>query len=104
MSHSRKNPKDAEKAAIKAASSEIMSIINGDIESGVLSKKWNQEVLKQRTRILGELPGIGPKTAERIMQVAKDIMGLCTMSEHELTKIDGVSSIQAKDLFKFLHG
>jgi len=31
-------------------------------------------------------------------------MGLCTMSEHELTKIDGVSSIQAKDLFKFLHG
>lgn len=104
MAHSRKSPKDAEKSAIKAASSEIMSIINGDIEHGVLSKKWDQEVLKQRTRILGELPGIGPKTAERIMQASKDIMGLCAMSEHELTQIDGVSSIQAKDLFKFLHG
>jgi Fanconi anemia group M protein len=104
MTHSRKIAKDAEKSAIKAASSEIMSIINGDVEHGVLSKKWEQEVLKQRTRILGELPGIGPKTADKIMQVAKDIMGLCTLSEHELTQIDGVSSIQAKDLFKFLHG
>ena len=104
MTHSRKNPKDAEKSAIKAASSEIMSIINGEKESGFLSDKWSQEVLTQRTKILGELPGIGPKTANKIMRVAKDIMGLCAMSEHELTEIVGVSSNQAKDLYKFLHG
>jgi ERCC4-type nuclease len=81
-----------------------MSIINGEKEQGELSQKWTLEVLNQRTKILGELPGIGPKTAERIMSEAKDIMGLCTMSEYELTQIEGVSSIQAKDLFKFLHG
>lgn len=104
MNYSRKSPKDAEKSAVKAASAEIMSIINGEKDHGVLSTKWTEEVLNQRTRILGELPGIGPKTADKIMSVAKDIMGLCTMSEYELTQIKGVSSIQAKDLFKFLHG
>ena len=104
MTHSKRKPADAEKSAIKAASEEIMSIINGQNEQGVLAKKWNEEVLVKRTKIIAELPGIGTVTARKIMAVATDIMGLCKMSEHELTQIDGVSSIQAKDLHKFLHG
>ena len=94
----QKNP------AIKAASAEIMSIIGGQNEEGALSRKWNDEVLEKRVRLIAELPGIGTATAKRIMTVAKDIMGLCALSEHELTQIEGVSSIQAKDLYKFLHG
>tara|TARA_B110001452_G_scaffold250764_1_gene239261 strand:+ start:476 stop:3148 length:2673 start_codon:yes stop_codon:yes gene_type:complete len=104
MNHARKKPMDAEKSVIKAASAEIMSIINGEIDEGNLSKRWSNEVLAQRAKILAELPGIGVTSAKKIMAVAGDIMGLCTMSEQELTQIDGVSSIQAKDLFKFLHG
>ena len=38
------------------------------------------------------------------MDAVKDIMGLCTISEYDLAHIDGVSSIQARDLYKFLHG
>ena len=93
-----------EKSAIKAASAEIMSIIGGQNTDGALSKKWNEEVLAKRAKLIAELPGIGAATAKKIMAVAKDIMGLCTMSEYELTQIDGVSSIQAKGLHKFLHG
>ena len=104
MIHARKKPIDAEKASITAASAEIMSIIKGESEEGVLAKRWDKEVMSQRIRILAELPGIGIKTANRIMETARDIMGLCVMSEDELTRIEGVSSIQAKDLYKFLHG
>ncbi|MBA4695749.1 MAG: hypothetical protein H2066_07860, partial [Candidatus Poseidoniales archaeon] len=104
MVHLRKKTIDTEKSAIKAASAEIMSIINGEMDEGYLSKKWNEEVTSQRVKILSELPGIGKSTANKIMAVAKDIMGLCAMSEYELTNIEGVSSIQAKDLYKFLHG
>ena len=104
IAHARKRTNDAEKSAIKAASAEIMSIIGGQKEEGVLSKKWNDEVLEKRVRLIAELPGIGTTTAKRVMSVAKDIMGLCALSEHELTQIEGVSSIQAKDLYKFLHG
>ena len=104
ITHTRKRTNDAEKSAIKAASAEIMSIIGGQNEEGVLSKKWKDEVLEKRVRLIAELPGIGTTTAKRIMSVAEDIMGLCALSEHELTQIEGVSSIQAKDLYKFLHG
>jgi ERCC4-type nuclease len=104
MTHVRRKPKDAEKSALNAASAEIMSIINGEADEGLLSKRWSNEVLVKRAKILAELPGIGAVTAKKIMAVAGDIMGLCTMSEHELTQINGVSSIQAKELFKFLHG
>ena len=31
-------------------------------------------------------------------------MVLCILSEEKLTQIEGVSSIQAKELYKFLHG
>ena len=104
MNQVRKKPMDAEKSAISAASSEIMSIINGELTEGVLSNKWANEVLAKRAKILADLPGIGVKTAEKIMSVAGDIMGLCLLSEEQLTGIEGVSSIQAKELYKFLHG
>ena len=104
INHSRKKSNDAEKSAIQAASAEIMSIIGGENEEGVLAKKWKDEVLEKRVKLIAELPGIGSVTAKRIMAVAKDIMGLCALSERQLTQIEGVSSIQAKDLFKFLHG
>ena len=104
MSHVRKKPVDAEKSAIGAAAAEIMSIVNGEIDDGPLAKKWLGEVQTQRAKLLAELPGIGTITAKKIMRVAGDIMGLCMMSEYELTQIKGVSSIQSKDLFKFLHG
>ena len=95
---------DSEKSAIKAAASEIMSIISGEKSEGTLSNKWTKEIIAKRTRLLAELPGIGPVTAEKIMAEAKDIMGLCSLSEEELTNIEGVSSTQAKELYKFLHG
>ena len=104
ITHAKKRTNEAEKSAIKAASAEIMSIIGGQNEEGALSRKWNDEVLEKRVRLIAELPGIGTATAKRIMTVAKDIMGLCALSEHELTQIEGVSSVQAKDLHKFLHG
>jgi len=104
MIHTKKKMIDAEKASIKAASAEIMSIMNGESEDGVLANRWDKEVMFQRTKILAELPGIGITTANRIMEIAGDIMGLCTISEQALTDIEGVSSIQAKELYKFLHG
>ena len=104
MTHVRKKPIDAEKSAISAASAEIMSMINGELNEGVLSKKWTDEVLTKRAKILADLPGIGVNTGKKIMAVAGDIMGLCLLSEQQLTQIDGVSSIQAKELYKFLHG
>ena len=94
---------DAEKSAIKAAASEIMSIISGEKSEGTLSNKWTKEIIAKRTRLLANY-GIGPVTAEKIMAEAKDIMGLCSLSEDELTNIEGVSSTQAKELYKFLHG
>ena len=104
MTHQRRRNLDTEKAAIKAASAEIMNIIGGKITKGVLSQKWDDEVLSKRTKMLSELPGIGVVTARKIMQEVEDIMGLCLLSEQELASIEGVSSIQAKELFKFLHG
>ena len=104
MTHVRKKPIDAEKSAISAASAEIMSIINGELNEGVLSNKWTDEVLTKRAKILADLPGIGINTGKKIMAVAGDIMGLCLLSEEQLTQIEGVSSIQAKELYKFLHG
>ena len=101
--HRRKNI-DSEKSAIKAASAEIMNIIGGETSKGVLAKKWDDEVVKRRARMLSELPGIGVLTAKKIMAVAKDIMGLCSLSEQQLADIDGVSNIQAMELYKFLHG
>ena len=100
----RKKTRDFEKSAIKAASAEIMAIINGERESGFLSKKWEKEVIQQRVKILSELPGIGRMSAERIMHEAKDIVGLCSMSERQLVEIEGISSQQASNLYQFLHG
>tara|TARA_B100001113_G_scaffold14368_1_gene11003 strand:- start:8896 stop:11466 length:2571 start_codon:yes stop_codon:yes gene_type:complete len=104
MTHQRRRNLDTEKAAIKAASSEIMNIIGGETTTGVLSQKWYDEVLSKRTKMLSDLPGIGVVTARKIVEEVEDIMGLCLLSEQELASIDGVSSIQAKELFKFLHG
>ena len=81
-----------------------MAIISGEENEGLLPKKWDQEVVTKRINILAELPGIGPITASKIMDEAGDIMGLCHLSERQLTSIEGVSSIQARDLFRFLHG
>ena len=100
----RKKTRDFEKSAIKAASAEIMAIINGERESGFLSKKWEKEVIQQRIKILSELPGIGRMSAEKIMHEAKDIVGLCSMSERQLVEIKGISSQQASNLYQFLHG
>ena len=104
MKQKRYRKIDTEKSAIKAAGSEIMSIISGEKSEGPLSNKWAKEIITKRTRLLAELPGIGQVTAEKIMAEAKDIMGLCSLSEEELTNIEGVSSTQAKELYKFLHG
>ena len=104
MMHQRKKNIDAEKAAIKAASAEIMNIMGGELTDSPLSKKWNREVVRKRAQILSELPGIGAITAEKIMNKASDIMGLCSLSEQELANIKGVSPLQAKELYKFLHG
>ena len=104
IASSRRSHVEPEKSAIKAASEEILAIISGEENEGELSRKWDQEVVTKRVNILAELPGIGPVTAAKIMEAAGDIMGLCHLSEHELTSIDGVSSIQAKDLYRFLHG
>ena len=84
---------DAEKSAIKAAASEIMTIISGEENEGPLSTKWTKEIVGKRTKLLAELPGIRQVTAEKIMAEAKDIMGLCSLSEEQLTKFEGVSSL-----------
>ena len=104
MASSRRSHVEPEKSAIKAASEEILAIISGEEDEGELSRKWDHEVVTKRVNILAELPGIGPVTAAKIMQTAGDIMGLCHLSERELTSIEGVSSIQARDLYRFLHG
>ena len=96
--------RDLEKSAIDAAAAEVMAIQSGELSNSKLSEKWNDEVMASRIRILSELPGIGMITAKKIMDEVKDIMGLCTISEYDLAQIDGVSSIQARDLYKFLHG
>jgi len=104
LTHSRRNNSEPDKNAIQAASAEIMAIIGGQDNEGILSKKWENEVLQKRVKIISDLPGIGPETAKRIMRVCGDIMGLCELSEQSLAQIDGVSSIQARDLYRFLHG
>ncbi len=101
---SKKLHPSEEKTALKAASEEIMSIIGGQEKSGNLAKKWKNEIMQKREKILSELPGIGAKTANKIMDKAGDIMGLCLLSQQELTNIEGVSPSQALELYKFLHG
>ena len=96
--------RDLEKSAIDAAAAEVMAIQSGELSNSKLSEKWNDEVMASRIRILSELPGIGMITAKKIMDAVNDIMGLCTISEYDLAQIDGVSSIQARDLYRFLHG
>ena len=71
MSQNRWRKVDAEKSAIKAAASEIMSIISGEEKEGPLSTKWKNEIVTKRTKLLAELPGIGQVTAEKIMVEAK---------------------------------
>ena len=102
--HSKRKPPDPILESLQAASQEVLSIINGDAIEGALSKRWTSEVLKQRCRILAELPGIGFLTAQRVMEKALDIEGLCQMNENDLSAIEGVSSVQARDLYRFLHG
>ena len=96
--------RDLEKSAIDAAAAEVMAIQSGRLSNSKLSEKWNDELMASRIKILSELPGMGMITAKKIMDEVKDIMGLCTISEYDLAQIDGVSSIQARDLYKFLHG
>ena len=102
--HSKRKPPDPILESLQAASQEVLSIINGDAIEGALSKRWTSEVLKQRCRILAELPGIGFLTAQRVMEKALDIEGLCQLNEKDLSAIEGVSSVQARDLYRFLHG
>ncbi|HIL65085.1 MAG TPA: DEAD/DEAH box helicase [Candidatus Poseidoniales archaeon] len=104
VGHSKRKPPDPILESLRAASQEVLSIINGEAIEGALSKRWTLEVLKQRSRILAELPGIGLVTAQRVMEKAGDIDGLCQLTEKELSEVDGVSSIQARDLYRFLHG
>ena len=92
------------KDALKAAAAEISSMVNGDSEESLLSNRWGNEVLEKRIRVLAELPGIGLITARKIMQHAGDILTLCSFEPEQIAAIEGVSSIQAKDLHQFLHG
>ena len=104
IGHSRRKAIEPEKAAIDAAAAELLGIISGSEKEKPLAKRWEKEVLALRCKILANLPGIGPITAQKIMLEAGDINGLCEMSVAKMAEIEGVSSIQAKDLHKFLHG
>ncbi len=90
--------------SIRAAASEINAMISESKNAGHLLDRWENEVKLSREKILANLPGIGPKTAKSIMNHCNDIMGLCMLDLDELIAIEGVSSSQASDLFKFLHG
>lgn len=90
--------------SIRAAASEINAMISESKNAGHLLDRWENEVKLSREKILANLPGIGPKTAKSIMNHCNDIMGLCMLDLDELIAIEGVSSSQASELFKFLHG
>ncbi len=90
--------------SIRAAASEINAMISESKNAGYLLDRWENEVKLSREKILANLPGIGPKTAKSIMNHCNDIMGLCMLGLDELIAIEGVSSSQASELFKFLHG
>jgi ERCC4-type nuclease len=102
--NSRPKSLDAETTTIEAASREIRAIMEGEQSEGPLAKRWSEEVMATRCRLLAELPGIGMKTARCIMQEAGDISNLCQLSEQSLASIDGVSPQQAKELHRFLVG
>ena len=98
------NKRDPELDSIRAASSEINSMINDSKNTGILFERWENDVKSKREKILSNLPGIGPKTAKSIMSHCNDIMGLCMLEFEDLCNIEGVSSSQASELFRFLHG
>ena len=98
------NKRDPELDSIRAASSEINSMINDSKNTGILFERWENDVKSKREKILSNLPGIGPKTAKSIMSHCNDIMGLCMLELEDLCNIEGVSSSQASELFRFLHG
>ena len=102
--NSRPKSLDAETTTIEAASREIRAIMEGEQSEGPLAKRWSEEVMATRCRLLAELPGIGMKTARCIMQEVESISALCQLSEQSLASIDGVSPQQAKELHRFLVG
>jgi len=97
-------PKNPELSAINAAVSEINSMITKPNKVGKLYQRWENEILNFREKMLARLPGIGPKTANSIITECGDILGLCLLSLEQLTNIEGVNSLQANELYKFLHG
>ena len=104
ISKSKQRQLNLEDLAIKAAISEINSMIQEEDIQSPLYQKWQNQVINNREKLLANLPGIGPKAANNIMKKCGDIMGLCLMTLEEISSIDGVSSIQAIELYKFLHG
>ena len=104
ISKSKQRQLNLEDSAIKAAISEINSMIQEENIQSPLYQKWQNQVMNNREKLLANLPGIGPKAANNIMKKCGDIMGLCLMTLEEISSIDGVSSIQAIELYKFLHG
>ena len=104
ISKSKQRQLNLEDSAIKAAISEINSMIQEEDIQSPLYQKWQNQVMNNREKLLANLPGIGPKAANNIMKKCGDIMGLCLMTLEEISSIDGVSSIQAIELYKFLHG
>lgn len=104
ISKSKQRQLNLEDSAIKAAISEINSMIQEENIQSPLYQKWQNKVMNNREKLLANLPGIGPKAANNIMKKCGDIMGLCLMTLEEISSIDGVSSIQAIELYKFLHG
>ena len=104
ISKSKQRQLNLEDLAIKAAISEINSMIQEEDIQSPLYQKWQNQVMNNREKLLANLPGIGPKAANNIMKKCGNIMGLCLMTLEEISSIDGVSSIQAIELYKFLHG
>jgi len=104
ISKSKQRQLNLEDLSIKAAISEINSMIQEEDIQSPLYQKWQNQVMNNREKLLANLPGIGPKAANNIMKKCGDIMGLCLMTLEEISSIDGVSSIQAIELYKFLHG
>lgn len=104
ISKSKQNQPNLEDSAINAAISEINSMIQEENIETPLYQKWQNQVMNNREKLLANLPGIGPKTANSIMKRCGDILGLCLLTLEEISSIDGVSTIQALELYKFLHG
>lgn len=58
----------------------------------------------RRSSVMEEIPGVGPRRRQRLLQHFGGLAGLRNASCEEIARVSGISTALAKDIYGYLHG